>query len=264
MTKNRQGLVVLMTDFGTRDWYVATLKAVILARCPSARLIDITHEIPPQDTMAGAFTLAAATPWFPIGTVFVAVVDPGVGTQRALMAARADGRYFVGPDNGLLALSLQQAQRVTLVRLTNRRYWLKDISQTFHGRDILAPVAAHLVRGGSFTALGVPMRRASPLHFPRIERTGHRVDGRVVHIDAFGNLITSLPVALLPRGSGTSRRMLRYKHHVARVVSSYAAGRAHELVAVAGSLGFIELAVRNGSAARAFGARRGDVVRLAT
>ena len=145
----RPPLIALLTDFGTRDWYVATLKAVLLSRCPTARLVDITHEIPPQDTVAGAFTLAAAAPWFPRGTVFLAVVDPGVGSRRAIVAVRADSYYFVGPDNGLLAHSVQHAKRLTVIRLTNREHWLTPVSATFQGRDMMAPVAAYLASGGS-------------------------------------------------------------------------------------------------------------------
>ena len=255
-------LVALLTDFGTRDWYVATLKGVILSRCPDARLVDITHEVPPQDVLAGAFTLAAAAPWFPVGTVFLAVVDPEVGTDRALLAARADGRYFVGPDNGLLTMCLARAQHTSVVRLRNRRYWLTQVSQTFHGRDIMAPVAAYLACGGSLSRLGTPMRHIRQPPLPLVQRRGRTIHGAVVHIDAFGNLITNMPAALLAGTRGSARVALRYKDRGARVVSSYAEGRPRELIAVAGSLGLVELAVREGSAAWVFDAKRGDPVEL--
>ena len=260
MTAHR-GLVALLTDFGTRDWYVAALKGVIASRAPRVRFIDITHEIPPQDVAAGAFTLAAAVPWLPPGTVVVAVVDPGVGTTRALLAARADGRYLVGPDNGLLGLALAQAARRTVVRLTERRYWLPAISRTFHGRDIMAPVAAYLASGGVLRRLGPP-HRATPLALPPVVQRGRAVVGRVVHIDAFGNLITNLQAARwLPAGRAGAGTF-RCRHRTAPVVSSYANGRPRRLAAVVGALGFLEVAVRNGSAARLLGARRGDAVTL--
>jgi len=256
----RQRLVALLTDFGTRDWYVAALKGVIASRVPRVRFIDITHEIPPQDVAAGAFTLAAAVPWLPPGTVVVAVVDPGVGTARALLAARADGRYLVGPDNGLLGLALAQAARRTVVRLTERRYWLPAISRTFHGRDIMAPVAAYLASGGALRRLGPP-HRAAPLALPPVAQRGRAVVGRVVHIDAFGNLITNLQTAQwLP--AATRGSTLRCHRRIAPVVSSYADGRPRQPIAVVGSLGWLELAVRGGSAQRLLKAKRGDAVEL--
>jgi S-adenosylmethionine hydrolase len=251
-------IVALMTDFGTRDWYVAAMKGVILARCPQARVVDITHEVPAQDIVAGAFTLAAAVPWFPPRTVFVGVVDPGVGSRRALVAAEANGHYFVGPDNGVLALSLARAVHRRIVRLTQRRYWLPTISRTFHGRDIMAPVAVQLACGLRLARLGTPVRDVQPLELPAVQQRGRRRIGRILHIDAFGNLITNLPAAWLRRGTVT----LHYRQRRVRVVSSYVHGRPRELIAVAGSLGWVELAVFNGSAASRWGAKRGDPVEL--
>lgn len=253
----RSPLIALLTDFGTRDWYVATLKAILLSRCTTARLVDITHEIPPQDTVAGAFTLAAAAAWFPRGTIFLAVVDPGVGTSRAIIAARTDHHGFVGPDNGLLTLAVKRAKRVTAVRLTNQRYWMKPVSATFQGRDIMAPVAAYLAGGGSMRRLGAAAPRLTPLALPTVRREGSILRGHVVHIDAFGNLITNLPASAIAR-----HVVVRYKRCGVRVVSSYAAGRPQELIAVVGSLGLVELAIRNGSAAWALNAARGDDVEL--
>ncbi len=281
----RHPLVVLLSDFGMRDWYVAAMRGVILSRCPRAQLLDITHEVPPQDIIAGAFTLAAAAPWFPHGTVFVAVVDPGVGSDRALLAARADGRFFVGPDNGLLALTLRNAKPLTIVQLTNRRYWLKDVSRTFQGRDIIAPVAAYLASGGSLARLGRSLRRMTPLSLPAPERRGRTVSGHIVHIDAFGNLITNLPASYLGPAERPTRPMLhphlsshrvgvhphlssrvgvRYQRQAVRMVSSYADGRPQELVAMVNALGLVELAIREGSAAWTFNAKRGDQVELTT
>ena len=257
----RPRLVALLTDFGMRDWYVAALKGVLLSRAPRARLVDITHEIPPQDVVAGGFTLAAAAPCFPPGTVFLAVVDPGVGTGRALLAARADGRCFVGPDNGLLAPSLARARARTVVTLTERRYWGPSISRTFHGRDILAPVAAYLARGGSLRRLGPLRTRLTPLLVPRVVERAGLVQGAIVHIDAFGNLITNLEAKRwLPLRHSARRVTLRCRGRRAAVVSSYADGRPGRLVAVAGSLGLMELAIPLGSAAAVLRARRGDAV----
>ena len=254
-------IIALLTDYGTRDWYAAVMKAIILSRVPHAQLVDITHEIPPQDVTAGAFILAAAVAWFPAGTIFVCVVDPRVGSRRALLAAEADGRYFLGPDNGLLSLALARARRRRIIRLTNHRLWLPAISRTFHGRDILAPVAASLACGGSWRRLGTPVHQIQTLeafHTPLVHRAG-ALHGRIVHIDRFGNLITNLPATRKTSANPETSRV-HYRGRAIRVVSSYDRGRPREPIAVIGSLGMIELAVRNGSAAKRLNARRGDPV----
>jgi len=262
MPSSRTSVIALLTDFGTRDWYVATLKGVILSQVPRAQLIDITHEIPPQDVIAGAFVLASVVDWFPPETIFVAVVDPGVGSERPMLAARADDRYFIGPDNGLLSWSLERATRATIVRLTNRRYWLKNVSRTFHGRDIMAPVAAHLARGVRLSRLGTPVERITKLVLPAIQRHERSVEGSILHIDAFGSLITNLPETLLRGKLSSGQVRVRYKDRQARMVSSYMEGHVNELIAVVGSLRLIELAIREGSAAWVCNARRGDPVEL--
>ena len=254
----RRPVIALLTDFGTQDWYVGALRGVLLSRCPQARLLDISHDIPPQDVLAGAFTLAAVAPWFPPGTVFLAVVDPGVGSARALLAARAHGQCFIGPDNGLLTLALARAVRPTIVRLTNRRYWAADLSRTFHGRDVLATVAAAVVSGVPLARLGVPLARLTPLEMPIPRRRGRALTGAVIHIDAFGNLITNLPASALAGG----RAAVRYQRRPVRVVSSYTQGNAQELIAVVNSQGLVELAIREGSAARVFHVKRGDHVEV--
>lgn len=252
------GLIVLLSDFGTRDWYVPVLKGVILSRAPAVRLVDLTHEIPPQDILAGAFTLAATAPWFPKGAVFLCVVDPSVGSRRVLLAARADGQFFVGPDNGLLGLTLERATQATIVQLTQRRFWLTPISRTFHGRDILAPVAAHLATGGRLAALGRSVRQTAPLLLPRVQQRDRTVTGEIVHIDAFGNLITNLDAArwLSRRGS------LRFHRRHVPWVSSYSEGEPEQLIALVNALGLVELAIREGSAAWSVNAKRGDKVEL--
>ena len=252
-------LIALMTDFGTTDWYAACMKAVILGICPQARVVDITHDIPPQDVLSGAMTIGAASPWFPRDTVFACVIDPGVGSSRRLIAARADHHWFVGPDNGVFGLVFQRAKRLSLARLTNPRYWLPAVSHTFHGRDIIAPVAAHLARGRTLRALGVAQARYQTLSLPPLQRTRRALRGRVIYIDTFGNLITNLPGSLLALSRDSQ---VRYHTTTARVVSSYAAGRHGELIALIGSSGYVELALRDGSAARRFRARRGDRVEL--
>ncbi len=260
MARAQPPVIALLTDFGAADWYVACVKGVVLSRCPAARLVDITHEVPAQDVQAGAVVLASAMRWFPPRTVFVCVVDPGVGTARPLLAARADGYTLVGPDNGLLALALGRAARRQVVRLTTRRYWLPTVSRTFHGRDILAPVAAYLAGGGALARLGPVVARYHALAIPPVRRRpGGGLEGCVLHIDHFGNLITNLPDRVI---AGGRARTVRYRTRSVRVVSTYADAEAGELVALAGSSGYVELAVRNGSAAARCRARRSDRIQL--
>ena len=257
MAHRSQPLIALLTDFGTRDWYVACLKAVILSIAPRARLVDITHEIPPQDIVAGAVILSAAAPSFPLGTIFACVVDPGVGTSRPLIAARADRASFVGPDNGIFGEVFRRSQRLDMVRLTNSHYWLPTVSQTFHGRDIVAPVAARLALGCPLQQLGRPHARYHPVELPSLRRSPQAVRGSIVFIDVFGNLITNLPASLMAQRAGWR---VRYKRRLVRVVSSYEEGRSGELTAIVGSTGYLELAVRRDSAAVRYRAKRGDRV----
>lgn len=250
-------LVALLTDFGTRDWYVACVKGVILRLCPGAHLLDITHDLPPFDILGGAFTLAAAAPWLPLGTVCACVVDPGVGMARRILAAQVGGRVFIGPDNGLLALLLARATRRRIVHVTNRAYWLPHVSRTFHGRDIMAPVAAHVARGVPLSRLGPTISRYTALPLPPLTRTATTITATIGYIDRFGNLITTLPAEVLVPGARVT-----YKSRRCRVVSTYGAGQPGELIAVAGSTGYIEVAVRNGSAATCCRARVGDRVEM--
>ncbi|HEX9781021.1 MAG TPA: SAM-dependent chlorinase/fluorinase [bacterium] len=248
-------LVALLSDFGTRDWYAAAMKAVILARCPAAQLLDITHDVPPQDIVAGALALAGAASWCPDGTIFVGVVDPGVGTVRPLVAVETQRHRFLGPDNGLLAPAAEADGVRRIVRLTNPRYWLPRVARTFHGRDILAPVAAYLASGGALGRLGPRADAMEPLALPRTSVRGRRALGMVVHVDRFGNAITNL-------AGGDRAAQVRVGRREARWVRSYASGRPGELIALTGSLGMIELSEQGGSAADRFGIRRGVPVEV--
>ena len=270
--------VVLLTDFGLQDGYVAAMKGVILARDPTIPLVDLTHEVPPQDIRRAAFLLATTVPHFPAGAVFVAVVDPGVGTDRRALAIEAAEWRLVGPDNGVLAWALRfltRDGRLALdamdgqlrirsggraFELTERRFWRPEVSPTFHGRDIFAPVAAELSLGRALPELGrsLPAIVDLPWPEPRREPDGS-ITAQVVTIDRYGNLITSLRAADLPDRSGPGFEI------AGRTMSGLAphfqqAGR--ELVALLGSSGFVEVAAPNGSAAAVLGACVGDVVRV--
>ncbi|MBI2093757.1 MAG: SAM-dependent chlorinase/fluorinase [Candidatus Omnitrophica bacterium] len=248
-------IIALLTDFGTVDWYVASLRGVLVSRAPKARIIDITHEIPPYDVIAAALTLSACVEFFPRKTVFLVVVDPAVGTRRSLLAMEVNGRFFVGPDNGLLSPVASSAKRYAAVHLTKPSFWLKPVSRTFHGRDILAPVAAYLAKGGALSRLGTVARHLHPSPIPPCHSYPKRQEGSIVHIDRFGNLLTNIPATKKPVAVLFRQRRLP-------VVSSYATAPKGKLVALVGSLGMWELAVREESAAASFRIKPGEAVIL--
>ncbi|MBI4178303.1 SAM-dependent chlorinase/fluorinase [bacterium] len=248
-------LIALATDFGEGP-YVGQMKAVLLSHAPRAQIVDLFHSVSPQAVLEGAFLLSRTWAFFPRGTVFVAVVDPGVGTRRNILAVRAWGRIFLAPDNGLLSFVPPRA--VLDVHLVETRsLFLPTVSSTFHGRDIFAPVAAALSRGTNVRRLGRKVRgflRDGRL-FP--ERSGGRRTGRIVHIDRFGNAVTNLPSTGAVRGLCIGRR--RYGN----IVRTYAEAPLRRPVVLRGSFGTWEIALRNGSAARAHALRVGMPVREA-
>jgi S-adenosylmethionine hydrolase len=255
-------IVTLTTDFGTRDWFVGTMKGVVLGINPRASAVDLTHEVPQGDIHAGAFALMAGCRYFPKGTVHVAVVDPGVGGPRHAIAVQTADYFFVGPDNGVLSWALAHQRIKTVRRIDEPKYFLKTISRTFHGRDVFAPVAAHLSRGLPIQRLGSKVKDWVHLSWPQPIRSRGIVRGEIVYIDHFGNAITNIESA--PDLSGgaiacevTGRRKMR-----CALAEFYGAVPANRPVAVFGSSGFLEIAVNGGSAARKYGITPGDDVVL--
>ncbi len=259
-------VITMLTDFGSRDCYVGVMKGVILGIDPGARLVDLTHEVDAGDVAAAGFILAAAWRWFPRGTVHLAVVDPGVGTARRPLVARADGQWFVGPDNGLFTAVLDAADRVSVRELTDESVRLRPVSRTFHGRDIFAPAAAWLSRGSSGERMGPVLER--PVRGEWLTRPareeGGAVRGVVMHVDVFGNLITSIPGALLQQvAPGDGPPVLEWDGgRTTRLVETYAEAEPGEPVLLVGSSGYLEIAVNRGSAAGITGVGRGDHLRL--
>lgn len=193
-------LITLTTDFGTRDAYVAAMKGVLLSLAPQARLVDITHEIRPQDVMEAAFVLREAVPYFPPGTIHLVVVDPGVGTARRAVALRHGAHWFVGPDNGLFTLVLGTERPDELVELNRPEFWRTPTpSQTFHGRDIFAPAAGHLAAGRSLQEIGTPLEQLTTLRWMEPSASNESIHGWVVHVDRFGNCITNVSRELFER-----------------------------------------------------------------
>lgn len=257
-------ILTLTTDFGTKDGFVGTLKGVIWGICPEAQIADISHTITPQNVLEGAFTLWRAYSFFPAGTVHVAVIDPGVGTQRRPLAARLGAHYFVGPDNGLLTPILEDVEKnggpVEFVHTNNRKYWLPDVSHTFHGRDIFAPVGAHLAKGVPLAELGPAIKDPLRLAMPKPEKIANGWRAHVTVVDIFGNLTTDLPAASL---AGKENILFRLHGHETRgLVASYGHNQPGKLVALVDSENYVEIAIVNGSAAQVTGARVGDVVEV--
>lgn len=255
-------LVTLTTDFGEDSPYVAAMKGVILTVNPAARLVDLSHQVPPQDVRHAAFFLAAAIPWFPPGAIHVVVVDPGVGSDRALLCIEVNGYRLLAPDNGCWTLAAGDAAPA-VVRLERPRYWRHPVSATFHGRDILAPVAGHLSRGLDPRKLGPRVDRWTRIELPAPKPLANGWTGEVVFVDRFGNLLTNLPVDILnerPEGSRVLRVGGRSLRRGVRWVRTYAEARPGALVALASSTGRLEVAVNQGSAARRLRATVGTPV----
>ena len=256
-------IVTLLTDFGTADYFVAAMKAVVLGRAPDARLVDVTHEVPPQDVRAAAFTLLAVYRDFPPGTVHVAVVDPGVGSARRAVVVSAAGQRFVGPDNGIFSYVLDREPDAAVRRLDDPGWFRHPVSSTFHGRDVFAPVAGALAAGAEPERLGSEIRdpvRLEPLAARR-EADG-TVRGAVLHVDRFGNCVTTLTPADLPERAGDALRLVVGGREVRGLRRHYAGAPPGEPFAIAGSAGFLEVSVDGASAAGLLGVRRGDPVEL--
>lgn len=255
-------VVALLTDFGARDHYVGTMKGVMLGICPDARFVDITHEVPAHDIGAAARQLDASYRYFPAGTIFLVVVDPGVGTRRRGLAAEAGAWWFVAPDNGVLSLVLDAHPDARLVELTSAAHRRDPVSRTFEGRDRFAPAAAWLARGEPMAALGPPLAHPVRLAFGGALVAGRRVRGAVVVEDRFGNLVTDLTRADLARVAGSGRVAVRLEGwpEAMRVVETYAEIAEGEVAAVVGSGDTLELAAGRASAAARTGAGPGRAV----
>jgi S-adenosyl-L-methionine hydrolase (adenosine-forming) len=252
-------VIALLTDFGLRDHYVGTMKGVALGICPDATLVDLTHDIPAQDCLAGALELEAAYRYLPHGTVFLVVVDPGVGSARRPIAVDTGDYRFVGPDNGVLDPAFRRSGW-RAVELTEGRYWRPEISRTFEGRDRFAPVAAWLAQGTSIADLGPEIANPARLEWPAPREQGDVVIGLIVRVDRFGNLVTNIPAERVREEQPGGIEVGRSTIH--RVVDTYADVPHGQLCALVGSSGWLEIAVNGGSAANALRLGRYAEVRL--
>ena len=254
-------VIAFLTDFGTSDHYVGAMKGVALGICPDATLVDVTHGVPPQDVLAGALELSASYRYFPPGTVFVVVVDPGVGSSRRGIAAEAGGYRFVAPDNGVLTLAFRDAQPSAVVELTERRFQRSTISRTFEGRDRFAPAGAWLATGVDVASLGPSVRDWQTVVVPAPQVEGNAIRGEVLRADRFGNLITNIDRHTFDRAAaGRAVSVILGDVTVGPVVGTYANAAAGAGCALFGSSDHLEVAVNGGSAAERLAAGRGTPV----
>jgi S-adenosylmethionine hydrolase len=268
-------LVTLTTDFGTADGYVGTMKGVILGIVPDARLVDLSHEVSPQDVRGAAYVLYASYPFFPSYTVHLVVVDPGVGGARRPIALRTPAGFFVGPDNGVFSYVMACEPVAASVELVDPRYRLPRVSHTFHGRDVFAPAAAHLAAGVPIVDLGSSVAAPVVFPLPRLEIAPDSITGEVLHVDRFGNAVTSIGRLswhgeVLALESVFAEAQVQFSaaeatvtvagREVAGVRRTYAESAPGETLALVGSSGHLEVAVREGSVAAKLGVRLGDQV----
>jgi S-adenosyl-L-methionine hydrolase (adenosine-forming) len=257
--------ITLLTDFGLQDGYPGVMKGVIWKIAPDVQIADISHSIKPQNILQGALALARVASFFPPGTVHVAVVDPGVGTQRRPIALQLGDQYFIGPDNGLFTLVLEQAEArqafVRMVQLDQLKYWLPEISRVFHGRDIFAPSAAHLARGTRLEDLGTPIHDPIRIHISRPEPIpGGGLRGQVIEIDTFGNLSTSIEKSLLlPIGEVIVQIA---DHRIDGLVNTFGDRPKGTLIALYGTAHELMISIVNGNAARTLNVSVGDLVQV--
>ena len=257
--------ISLLTDFGLQDAFVGVMKGVIFGIAPDVRIVDLSHQIAPQNILQGAIILADSYRYFPSGSIHLAVVDPGVGTKRAGLAAQIGAHTFVAPDNGLLTCVLDQAEQsgdsIRAVRLENRHYWLPQTSRTFHGRDIFAPVAAHLAKGVSLDSFGSSLEQPVRIDIPRAARSPDGWRAEILMIDAFGNLITNLKAEQL---AGMFIHEVRVGGAVIRqLANTFGEAEPGALIALIDSSQRLSIGLVNGSAAEKLGAKVGDQVEVA-
>lgn len=255
-------IITLLTDFGSRDAFVGIMKGVILGLNPTATLVDLSHEVPPQDILAGALILRSATPFFPPGTIHVVVVDPGVGSTRRALLVETSHAILLGPDNGILSLAAPANEVQRIIHLTNEQYFLPQPSQTFHGRDVFAPIAAHVSYGVALESFGESLPAMEHLSLPPVKRLQDGLVGRVIYVDHFGNAITNITEADLRPFPRDTLFVSIDAVHTCGIETTYATVDIGAPVAFINSWGMLEIAVRNGSAAHRFAIHTGQSIQI--
>lgn len=259
MTKR---FITLTTDFGTSDHFAGTMKGVILSICPTAQIVDITHEVQPFEIPDGAFTIAQAYSYFPKKTIHVVVVDPGVGSTRRPLLAETAGHFFIAPDNGVLSMVLGR-EKASVRHITNERFFLHPLSRTFHGRDVFAPVAAHLAAGIPPARFGKRIEDYLRLGFDKPTRTGKHVwTGSILKVDRFGNLSTNLHIDEFPGVKTRPFELIAGLRTVSRLALTFTECEPGEIFVIVGSSGYLEVASNQSSAAKTLGCGAGSPVQL--
>lgn len=253
-------IIALLTDMGHNDWYVGTMKGVIMSICPQAHLVNICHEITKQSIQEAAFVLQVSYSYFPAGTIFLSVVDPGVGTERQPIIARDENYHFIAPNNGILTFVEMAAQNWEARVIENPDYHLKQRSGTFHGRDLFAPAAAHLAAGAPFESFGQPLARTNQIpNFEEVMVAENKLTGRIIYVDSYGNLLTNVTPQCIPEGIDHSQIRLSYHGHFIHGTSPhYADVPPNHPLMYWGSSGFLEIAINFGSAQRKWQAQVND------
>jgi len=257
-------IITLTSDFGLKDSYPAQMKAAILGISLDVIIVDVTHMVDKFNVREGAFALASAAPYFPDGSIHVAVVDPLVGTQRRPIIVETKRGFLVGPDNGVLMLAAEKQGLLRAREITSRKLMLAHVSGTFHGRDVFAPAAAHLANGVNPEEFGPVITDLATPQFTRVTRGHEVVSGEVLNVDSFGNIITNIPGKDFAgfRGSMVQVEILDQKEHM-RVLGTYGEARLNELLALVGSHGYAEIALNQGNAAERLQAKPGNKITLA-
>jgi S-adenosylmethionine hydrolase len=257
-------IITLTTDYGTNDHLVGTLKGVILKINPDVTIVDITHDVAPYDLLDGALAIGSSYSYFPARTIHVVVVDPGVGTERRPLLVTGETQYFVAPDNGVLSLVYEREENILVRHANVEHYYLHPVSNTFHGRDVFAPIAAWLSKGSQAAAMGDEISDYKKFAMPKPKPADGAINGVVLRVDSFGNLITNFRASDLPPAAletGTVQFRVG-SHSVNKLVDTFAKGSAGEPFAYVGSNGFIEIGINRGNAAKSLGVGRGTQVTL--
>lgn len=259
-------LISILTDFGEKDFFVASLKGVIAGINPSARVIDITHQIPSYNIQTGSFVLDAVCRYFPDRTIFLVIIDPGVGSSRRILLVETKKYFFIAPDNGVLGLVLEREKAIHIRKIENKKYFLPYTSTTFEGRDKMAPAAAWLSTGVPAEKFGPEIYQVKRIHLPKPKIKGSEVLGQVLYVDKFGNLITNIPPKILDsirHKAGEGQLLLMAgSEKIISFKKNYSHSKKGELLCLIGSLGLVEIAVREGSAAKKLEMKAGDCVKL--
>lgn len=263
MTVRQPRVITLLTDFGNQDAYVGTMKGVIAGINPFANIIDICHSIPPQDIFSGGYLLYTSYKYFPKKTIHVAVVDPGVGSRRDIVCVETKDYFFLVPDNGLLSFIVQEERPKNIFRVTNSKYFLPLPSNTFHGRDVFAPAAAHLSLGVKPRQLGIKISQLEQLEIPKpVHKKTGQIEGQIIYIDRFGNLITNITREHIKDLKTTQKRTETSvgKKRILGLCNTYADVKAGELLVLFGSAGFLEVSINHGNAQKYFKVNKGSKI----